>query len=102
LRFGRGNADRDVLLLQSLRFQVHDEQGEAIGLFRDVGVGRGASHDQGVIGAVGVGDERLLSVQREAVAALCRHRGGADRVAAGVGLGDREAETRLAAARIGK
>jgi len=63
---------------------------------------RGARYYQCMVGAIGIGDERLLAVQREAVAAFRCHRGGADRVAAGIGLGDRKAEAGLAAAGIGQ
>ena len=99
LGFRRRNADRNVLFLKSLRLQIDDEQRKAVGFLLGFALRRGARHHQRMVGAVGVGDERLLAVEGEAVAALLRHRRGADGVAAGVGLGDRKAEAGLAACR---
>ena len=44
----------------------------------------------------------FLAVQREPIAALFRHGGGADGVAAGIGFGDGKAKSRLAAASLGQ
>ena len=102
LGFRRRNTDRNVLFLESLRLQVDDEQRKAVGLLPGFALRRGPRHHQRMVGAVGVGDERLLAVEGEAVAALLRHRHGADGVASGVGLGDRKAEPGLALAGIGQ
>src|SRR5581483_5367353 len=61
LGFRRGNADRDVLLLDTLRLQVDDEQRKSLGLSRNIGMRRGAGNHQRKIRTVGIGNKGLLS-----------------------------------------
>ena len=99
LHLGQRHAHRDGMHLDALGLGIHDEQGEAVGLALDLGVGRGAGDHQSVIGLLAVGNIGLAAVELEAAVGLGLGDGaGTDGVGTGIGLGDREAEADVATA----
>ena len=89
--------------LDALGLGIHDEQGEAVGLALDLGVGRGAGDHQSVIGLLAVGNIGLAAVELEAAVGLGLGDGaGTDGVGTGIGLGDREAEADVTLAARGQ